>query len=364
MNDTKKAVPFCLALLAGLGVLLGAACNGKKDSGGGRQKATTQPAPNAATDKGGETPLGADKKIKIGFLVKMPEELWFQNEWKFAQRCADKYGIELIKIGATDGEKVLAAINNLGAQGAKGFVICTPDVRLGPSIVAAAKRHKMKVFSVDDQFLGTDGKPMADVPYMGISARAIGESVGKALHDEFKKRGWDINETAACGITYDQLPTAKNRTDGAKAALTAAGFPADRIYTAPEKTTDTEGSFNAAGTILTQHPDVKRWLVFSMNDEGVMGAVRAMEGRGFNADTIIGVGIGGSTCEVEFKKEKPSGFFATCLISEYRHGYETAEYMYKWIKDGVAPPMFTLTAGVIVTKETRDKVRKEMGLVD
>ena len=45
-----------------------------------------------------------EEEIWLGFLVKMPEELWFQNEWKFAQQCADKYGFELIKIGVPDGE--------------------------------------------------------------------------------------------------------------------------------------------------------------------------------------------------------------------------------------------------------------------
>jgi L-arabinose transport system substrate-binding protein len=48
--------------------------------------------------------------IKIGFLVKMPENSWFQDEWKFAQMAADQYGFELIKIGTPDGEKVLSAI--------------------------------------------------------------------------------------------------------------------------------------------------------------------------------------------------------------------------------------------------------------
>lgn len=304
------------------------------------------------------------EKLKIGFLVKMPEEPWFQNEWKHAQRCADKYGFELVKIGATDGEKVLNAINNLAAQGAKGFVICTPDVRLGPAIVAGAKTRNLKVFSVDDQFLGADGKPMKDVPYMGISATDIGRQVGKALYEEFKKRGWKLEETGACCIAHDQLPTAKDRTEGAKAALIEAGFPAEKIYTAQEKATDTEGGFNAANAVLTQHPEVKRWLVFSMNDEGVMGAVRALEGRGFNAETTIGIGIGGSTCEVEFKKDKPTGFYATCLISEYRHGYETAELLYKWIQEGKAPPMQTLTAGVIVTRETQEQKRRELGLIE
>ncbi len=308
-------------------------------------------------------PSGSEK-IKIGFLVKMPEEPWFQNEWKHAQRAADKYGFDLIKIGASDGEKVLNAINNLAAQGAKGFVVCTPDVRLGPAIVAAARERNLKVFSVDDQFLGADGQPMKDVPYMGISAREIGRQVGKALYEEFKKRGWKIEETGACCIAHDQLPTAKDRTEGARAALIEAGFPAEKIYVAQEKTTDTEGGFNAANSVLTQYPEVKRWLVFSMNDEGVMGGVRAMEGRGFTAETTIGIGIGGSTCEIEFKKEKPTGFFATCLISEYRHGYETAELLYKWIQEGTAPPMYTLTAGVIVTRETQEQKRRELGLID
>ena len=95
-----------------------------------------------------------------------------------------------------------------------------------------------------------------------------------------------------------------------------------------------------------------------------MGGVRAMEGRGFTAETTIGIGIGGSTCEIEFKKEKPTGFFATCLISEYRHGYETAELLYKWIQEGTAPPMYTLTAGVIVTRETQEQKRRELGLID
>src|SRR6185437_13439906 len=78
---------------------------------------------------------------KIGFVVKQPEEPWFQHEWKFAQQAADKDHFELIKIGAPDGAAVMAAIDNLGAQNAGGFVICTPDVRLGPAIVNRAKRY-------------------------------------------------------------------------------------------------------------------------------------------------------------------------------------------------------------------------------
>jgi len=293
--------------------------------------------------------------IKIGFLVKMPEEPWFQNEWKFAQKAADQYGFDLVKIGATDGEKVLSAIDNLAAQGAQGFVICTPDVRLGPAIVAKANAAHMKLYTVDDQLVEADGRPM-DVPYMGISAHEIGEAVGKELSEEMKSRGWRVEETGAAAITFNELNTAKERTDGASAALEAAGFPVSRIFRAPEKTTDTEGAFNAANTLLTQHPEVKFWLVFSMNDEGVMGVVRAMEGRGFSANDVIGVGIGGNTCLVEFEKPTPSGFFASVLLSPVRHGFEVSELLYKWIRDGVEPPKDTRTSGIISGKCSKNRV--------
>lgn len=327
-------------------------------TGCSQEGSPTAPAANNDGPSSAQPPA----RVRIGFLVKQPEEPWFQQEWKFARKAAAQYGFDLVEIGATDGEKVLTAIDNLAAQNAQGFVICTPDVRLGPAIMAKANANTMKVFSVDDQFVGADGAFM-DVPYMGISARDIGEQVGRTLADEFTRRAWPLEETAAAGITFDELDTARERTQGAIAALTGAGFPADRIFTAPMKTTDTEGSFNAAGTVLTQHPEIKRWLVFSMNDEGVMGAVRAMEGRGFNADTIVGVGIGGSTCRVEFEKTTPSGFYATCLISPLRHGFETSEMLYKWIHDGVEPPKDTRTKGIIITRENFEEVMREQGLM-
>lgn len=302
-----------------------------------------------------------EKGITLGFLVKQPEELWFQNEWRFAQRCADEYGFKLLKIGVPDGEKVLNAIDSLAANGAQGFVICTPDVRLGPAIMAKAGSYTMKVFSVDDQFVGSDGSFM-DVPYMGLSARDIGRKVGKAIYAEFARRAWPVEETAACAITFDELNTVKERTEGTTEALVESGFPAAKIYRGAEKTPDVPGAFDAANVVLTQHPEVKRWLVFSVNDEGVLGTIRAMEGQGFDAETVIGIGIGAGTGLMEFKKEKPTGYFATCMISPLRHGYETTEYLYKWIKDGVEPPKDIRTDGALATRENYRQVVKELGL--
>ncbi|SAL82233.1 ABC sugar transporter, periplasmic ligand binding protein [Caballeronia choica] len=305
----------------------------------------------------------ADEQIKIGFLVKQPEEPWFQDEWKFAEIAAKEKGFTLVKIGAPSGEKVMSAIDNLAAQKAQGFIICTPDVKLGPGIVAKAKADKLKMMTVDDRLVDGSGKPIESVPHMGISAYNIGKQVGEGIAAEIKKRGWDMKDVGAIDVTYEQLPTAHDRTAGAADALVAAGFPKANIIMAPQAKTDTENAFNAANIALTKNPQFKHWVAFALNDEGVLGAVRAAEGRGFKADNMIGVGIGGSESALnEFKKPNPTGFFATVIISPKRHGEETSTLMYDWIKDGKEPPKLTLTSGMLATRDNVAEVREKMGL--
>ena len=319
--------------------------------------ACSKPAAAPAT---GSAPAPA--KIKIGYLVKQPEEPWFQYEIKGAEKAAAQYGFELIKQGVQDGEKVMAMIDNLAVAGAQGFVICTPDVRLGPVIMARAKQRGLKVVLVDDQFV-QDGKFMTEVPYVGMSASRIGAKQGETLAAELKKRGWPMTETAVCAITFEELDTARERTDSSIAALKAAGVPADRIFKAAQKTTDIPGSFDAANVLLTQHPEVKRWLILGMNDSAVLGAVRAIEARGFTADTAVGVGINGTDCIDELRKAKPTPFFGSMLASAPGEGFATSEMLYKWIKDGTMPPLDTRSEGMLITRENFEAVLKREGIL-
>ncbi|GAK61075.1 monosaccharide-transporting ATPase [Candidatus Vecturithrix granuli] len=302
--------------------------------------------------------LAADK-IKIGFLVKQPDEPWFQDEWKYAQQAADELGFELIKIGATDGEKVLAGIDNLAAQQAQGFVICTPDVKLGPAIVAKAQAAGLKVMSVDDRFVGPDGNPMEEVHHMGISAFNIGKAVGQALVDEAAARGWDLKEVGFLRMSYDQLPTIKERTDGATEVLVGAGLPEANIFDSPMKVLDIEASMNAANITLTKHPDVKLWVVAGGNDSSAIGAVRALEGQKVPLENAIAVGINGTEAVAEFEKPEPTALIGSILLAAKQHGYGTAENMFKWIKDGVEPEKAIWTAGQLITRENYKEV---MGL--
>jgi L-arabinose transport system substrate-binding protein len=335
-----------------LALILSALCLGVL-SGCGKSSS----APAAADG----TPAPA-KAIKIGYLVKQPEEPWFQYEWKGAEAAGAKGGFEIIKLGVADGEKTMTAIDNLAVSGARGFVICTPDVRLGPAIMNRAKQKGLKVFTVDDQFVGSDGKFMTEVPYIGMSASAIGRTAGEQLFAEMTRRGWSAAETGVCVVTFEELDTARERTDNAIAALKAAGIPAARIFKTPQKTTDIPGSFDAANILLTQQPTVRRWLIAGMNDNAVLGAVRAMEGRGFGAEKVIGIGINGTDCLDELRKPA-TGFFGSIFVSAPREGAHAAEMLHAWIKTGVQPPLDTREAGTLITRENFEGILKAEGIL-
>jgi L-arabinose transport system substrate-binding protein len=301
--------------------------------------------------------------VKIGFVVKQPEEPWFQDEWRFAEQAGKEKGFTVVKIGAENGEKVMSAIDNLASQQAQGFIICVPDVKLGAAVVAKAAADRLNLMTVDDQLVDGKGQPIATVPHMGISAHEIGKQVGQAILDEIKKRGWNMQDVGACRITYEQLPTAHDRVTGATEVLVAAGFPKENIIDAPQARTDTENAFNAANIALTKSPKFKKWVSFGLNDEAVLGFVRAAEGRGFSADDMIAVGIGGAQSAInEFNKPNPTGFFGTVLISPKRHGYETSIDMYEWITKKQEPPKLTLTSGKLMNRANLKEVRAEFGL--
>ncbi|WP_089137762.1 arabinose ABC transporter substrate-binding protein [Vibrio rumoiensis] len=304
-----------------------------------------------------------DDTLKLGYLVKQPEEPWFQTEWAFADKAAKEYNFELIKMAVPDGEKTLNAIDTLAASGAKGFVICTPDPKLGSAIMAKAKSYGLKVVTVDDQFLNAKGQPMTDVPLVMMAASQIGQRQGNELYKEMQKRGWNVANTAVMAITADELDTARRRVHGAMDALKADGFPEAQIYTVPTKSNDIPGALDAANSLLVQYPDVKNWLVVGMNDNTVLGGVRATEGQGFTADNVIGIGINGVDAVNELAKSKPTGFYGSLLPSPDVHGFKSTEMLYEWVAKDVEPQKFVeVTDAVLITRDNFKEELKKKGL--
>lgn len=224
--------------------------------------------------------------------------------------------------------------------------------------MAKAKSYDLKVITVDDQFLNAKGEPMTDVPLVMMAATAIGERQGTELYKEMQKRSWDASTTGVMAITADELDTARRRVDGAISALEQSGFPANQIYRVPTKTNDIPGALDAANSLLVQYPTVKQWLIVGMNDNTVLGGVRATEGQGFGSDNVIGIGINGVDAVNELAKSQPTGFYGSLLPSPDVHGYKSIESLYKWVKEDVQPEKFVEVTDVVLI--TRDNFKDEL----
>jgi len=304
-----------------------------------------------------------DETVKLAYLVKQPEEPWFQTEWAYADKAAAQYDFEMIKMAVPDGEKTLNVIDTIAAMGVKGFVICTPDPKLGPAIMAKARSYDLKVITVDDQFLNAKGQPMTDVPLVMMAAAQIGQRQGKELYAEMSKRGWDVKNTAVMAITADELDTARRRVNGSIGELIARGFPEQQIHKVPTKANDIPAALDAANSMLVQYPGVKNWLIVGMNDNTVLGGVRATEGQGFTADNVIGIGINGVDAVSELAKSNATGFYGSLLPSPDVHGFKSTELLYKWVMEDIEPPKFVeVTDVVLITRDNYQAELKKKGL--
>ncbi|MGF6957422.1 ABC-type sugar transport system substrate-binding protein [Paraburkholderia youngii] len=115
--------------------------------------------------------------------------------------------------------------------------------------------------------------------------------------------------------------------------------------------------------VLAQHPNIKKWVIFALNEESVLGGVRATEQLHIPGTDVIGVGINGAgEAFAEFQKKEPTGFYGTIAVSSTNHGKESTENLVEWIKDGKQPPADTQTTGKLMVRSNWQDVRKELGI--
>ena len=113
--------------------------------------------------------------------------------------------------------------------------------------------------------------------------------------------------------------------------------------------------------MLVQHPEVKNWLIVGMNDNTVLGGVRATEGQGFKAENVIGIGINGVDAVNELSKSSATGFLGSLLPSPDVHGYKSIQMLHDWVVNGTEPAKFTALDNV--TLITRANFKEELSKI-
>jgi L-arabinose transport system substrate-binding protein len=207
------------------------------------------------------------------------------------------------------------------------------------------------VIAVDDGITDAAGNP---APFVGFEAVSIGQQVGNAIADFHSELGWGdraADDTYVLSVEVQGLSVCMDRTDNANAVLAERlGIPADRVIHIPYDPGTLDRALSATSQTLVAIPQAQRFLVHACNDEGVMGAVRALEQAGIGAENTIGVGIGGQLACEEFKKDEVTGFRGTIYVDSAVHGQMAVRLMHAYLTAGTEIPARTIIDGIFITK--------------
>lgn len=275
----------------------------------------------------------AQETLKFGYINKMGDHPWFVREVQGAKDKAMELGIELLVQDVQfDANLTVTTFDTYVGDGVKGIAVVVPDLALGPVISQKAADAKIPLIAVDDDIKLPDGKPVA---YVGMNALNIGKQVGTELARIYKESGWasDVSSVRVGSIEDQKADTCMRRNQGAREALLAAAPELEaQIVSIPYDNTMVN-AIDVVSTTLTANPNATKWIFFSCNDDGVLGAVRASENSGVAAADVIGVGIDGSRACEAFNTGNQTGFRGTMWLDSAKHGAAAIQALYDQAKN-------------------------------
>lgn len=335
----KKAAAAVLAVVMA-GAMLAGCSNGETKE-------------TAKTEDGGSK---SDKLVVYG-IYKAGDQTWFIDEGKAAEKAVKDAGGEFIYVDAKmNPEEYLKAIDNAIANNASGIVTCTPDQTMSQAVVTKCEQAGIPVVAADDALQEESGKKLA--PWVGINAYKIGEANGEWLADYTKENNLAADpEVGMLLMTMDTVSSCVPRAEGEFDKFTelVPEFDQSKIFKADYDGTTDKGN-TAAAAVITAHPEIKKWLVTGANEEGCIGAVRALESAGLDKDACV-VGLGAYMAKDEWNTKGADGtcMKASAYFSAESVGAGSVEVLLDMI-NGKDPAEETAVDAVVVTPENYKEV--------
>lgn len=325
----KKTITLLMVLIMGLGV---AFANGSKE----------QPS-NSKTSKG-----------TIYGIYKAGDQTWFIDEGDAAKAAAEENGYNFIYVDAKmNPEEYLKAVDNAIANKAVGVVTCVPDQTMSIAVVEKLQDANIPVVAADDA-LEYEGKKIA--PWVGVNAYKIGQANGDWLANYAKENNLVGKDNVGLLLmTMDTVSSCAPRAVGEYDNFIAAvpGFDQSKIYRADYDGTTDKGN-QSASAVFTAHPEITTWLVTGANEEGCIGATRALESADLDGNACV-VGLGAYMAKDEFKNPGGSAMKASAYFSSESVGRGSVEVLLDII-NGKDVTMETAVDAIVVTPETYQKV--------
>jgi ribose transport system substrate-binding protein len=264
-------------------------------------------------DAVGVTPPRNGSKYVIGFANLQRDMSFGVVLEKGIQANADAAGVELtIADNRLDGPTALANAQSFVQRNVDYVIEFQTDVNFGPTVMNVFSQDNVKVAAIDIPMEGATffGANNPKSGFMGGSY--LGQAaIAKFGADKIKQGYYVIGELPQSGA----IPAM--RTEGQQAGFLSAvaDFPREQMLRIDTKNTLQE-SFAQMTNLLARIPDGVPIMINAINDQAVIGMLRAVKQAGRAADLIA---VGNGADETQALVEEPELVAATGYFPE-RYG--------------------------------------------
>jgi len=286
----------------------------------------------------------------MGYVTKRGTDPFAQDQVNAAKALAQTNNVNLMTADVQqDSALTISTVQQMIASGIQGLIIVVPDQTLGPQVLQMAATAKIPVIASDDPIKDSAGKA---APFVGLDGPSLGKQAGEQLLALAKQQsGISPSNAALAIVSQNSIDSCVERTQGAIDAFNNGGGSAlAKTIDVPHDGT-LQTAVTAMSAAITQNPNVKYWFITSCNDDGVAGALRALEAVGVGKANSWGIGMDGSLACTELAKD--NAFVGANYVSFKKNGEIAFNSMLAYLKDGTAIPMNQSVPGPLITRDNK-----------
>ena len=223
---------------------------------------------------------GAERALKVGYVVNYMSHEWYQNICGAAEVRARELGVDLVVADANlDVAAQISKAENLIAQGVDVLVLTPVDAKALGAVVRQAKEAGIHVITESNPVEGA-------ATYVGIDNRASGKKAGVWFAAYAQAHDLDAKILI---ISLPNFEDARLRVEGFKEGLAESGIAYEIVQEVDGQGLK-EKALKAAQDALTAHPDIN--VVYGINDDSTTGGMAAYKAAGLDEDALTAIGFG------------------------------------------------------------------------
>jgi L-arabinose transport system substrate-binding protein len=276
----------------------------------------------------GSSAGGKVAKPKFGLITQLSVGSYFVTEANGAKAEAAKLGVDLSVVDSgQDPQKDVTLAQSLITDGVQAIAVVPSNTDIGPRVFRLTDAAKIPLVASDSPLADASGKK---APFIGLDNTGSGEQVGKILAQLYQQKGWSAADTYYADIEAPTLQVCLLRTNAQVSVFSKANpsFNPSHVVKIPYDGTPGKAT-TSMKTAITAHPGAKHWLVTSCNDDGVVGAAKALQGTQFPAENMLGVGLGGDlACQIYTTPYLTTAIPTTTYLDAGKIGATVVETMY------------------------------------